>query len=365
MGGGVSREIRGGIEGLLVVDKPRGLTSRAVVDRVAGLVGRVKVGHAGTLDPLASGVLVVCVGAATRLVEEVQQLPKSYRTVVLLGARSDTLDADGRIEHLTDPRRPSMDEVMAAVAPLVGEVDQVPPGYSALKVKGRRAYDLARAGHAVELAPRRVRIDRIAVLGYDWPRLELEIDCGVGTYIRSIARDAGEALGCGGLVEVLVRTRIGPFRLEDAVDFAGLSAESLPRWIRPAVEAVAGLPRLVLGPDQVSVVAAGRRLSAAELGTPAPRARSDCARRPRWPARRPGGNRSGRRIRPTAQGVRPSMSSVTSGRSASRAGPPPVRTRRCPAVSIGSNIPAPGRSGRGRCEDPSLTFEYTDLRMRP
>jgi tRNA pseudouridine55 synthase len=263
-----ARGMSAGVGGLLVVDKPRGWTSRAVVDRVAGLIGRVKAGHAGTLDPLASGVLVVCVGAATRLVEEIQQLPKSYRTVVLLGARSDTLDADGRIEHEEDPRTPALAEVEAAVAPLVGEVEQVPPGYSALKVRGRRAYDLARAGHAVELAPRRVRIDRIAVARYDWPRLELEIDCGSGTYIRSIARDIGEALGCGGLVEVLVRTRIGPFALEDAVDLAGLSAESLPRRLRPAVEAVADLPRLILDPGQVAAVAAGRRLSAAELGSP-------------------------------------------------------------------------------------------------
>jgi tRNA pseudouridine55 synthase len=231
-----------------------------VVDRVARLVGRVKVGHAGTLDPLASGVLVVCVGAATRLVEEIQGLPKSYRTAVRLGARSDTLDADGRIERVEDPRVPSPEEVAAAVAPLVGEVDQVPPDFSALKVGGRRAYDLARAGRPVDLAPRRVRIDRIAVVRYEWPRLELEVDCGSGTYIRSIARDIGEALGCGGLVEVLLRTRIGPFTLDQAVDPAGLSADSLPARLRPAVEAVAGWPRLVLEPGQVSAIAAGRQL---------------------------------------------------------------------------------------------------------
>src|SRR5437763_8405087 len=175
--------------GVLVVDKPRGLTSRAVVDRVARLVPLAKVGHAGTLDPLASGVLVVCIGPATRLVEMVQRLPKSYRTVVLLGARSDTLDAEGRIEPAANPGIPSRLDIERAVSPLVGEVDQMPPDYSALKVGGRRAYDLARAGRPVELAPRRVRIDRIVVLHYDWPRLELAIDCGSGTYIRSIARD--------------------------------------------------------------------------------------------------------------------------------------------------------------------------------
>lgn len=257
--------------GLLVLNKPRGITSRSAVDRVVRLVGRrTRVGHAGTLDPLASGVLVVLVGAATRLVEEVQRLTKTYRTVVRLGARSDTLDADGRIEQVPDPRRPESAEIIRAVAPLVGEVEQVPPGFSALKVGGRRAYDLARAGQTVELAPRRVRIDRIDVVRYEWPELELEIDCGAGTYIRSIARDVGEALGCGGLVDVLVRTGIGPFRIEDAVDPSRLTAESLPGLMRPPAEAVSGLPRRVLETDELVALASGRRLAArdaAEAGS--------------------------------------------------------------------------------------------------
>src|SRR5262249_22794729 len=225
---------RGDGGGLLVVNKPRGLTSRAVVDRVAGLVPHAKVGHAGTLDPLASGVLIVCLGPATRLVERVQRLPKSYRTVVLLGARSDTLDADGSVEAVAAPRVPSRVDIEGAVAPLVGEILQRPPTYSALKVQGRRAYDLARAGRPVEMPPRRVRIDGIAVIHYAWPRLELAIECGGGTYIRSIARDLGETLGCGGLVEALTRTRIGPFTIDQAVDPEGLSAESLPGHLRPA-----------------------------------------------------------------------------------------------------------------------------------
>ncbi|MHB1557132.1 MAG: tRNA pseudouridine(55) synthase TruB [Isosphaeraceae bacterium] len=258
--------------GLLVVDKPRGITSRAAVDRVVRLVGRgTRVGHAGTLDPLASGVLVVLIGAATRLVEEVQRMPKTYRTVVRLGARSDTLDADGRIEPVPEPRRPEPAEIAGAVAPLVGEVDQVPPEFSALKVGGRRAYDLARAGQSVELAPRRVRIDRIEVVRYDWPELELEIDCGTGTYIRSIARDVGEALGCGGLVDMLIRTRIGPFRIEDAVDPSRLTVESFPGLLRPPIEAVAGLRRRVLEAGEVDAVASGCRFpvcGAVETGGP-------------------------------------------------------------------------------------------------
>ncbi len=262
-GAGPSRPVT---EGLLVIDKPGGMTSRDVVNRVTRIVRKTKVGHAGTLDPLASGVLVVCIGPATRLVEEVQRLPKTYRTVIRLGARSDTLDADGRIEPVPNPRRPELAELDAAIAPLVGEVDQLPPEFSALKVGGRRAYDLARAGQAVELAPRKVRIDRIQVVRYQWPELELEIDCGAGTYIRSIARDVGEALGCGGLVDVLVRIRIGPFAIEGAVELSRLSADSLPGMLRPTLEAVAGLPRRILDADERADVAAGRGLPAGPEG---------------------------------------------------------------------------------------------------
>jgi len=256
------------VMGILILNKPSGITSRKLVDRVARLVPRIKVGHAGTLDPLASGILIVCVGAATRLVETLQELPKSYRSVVRLGARSDTLDADGRIVAEPCPRVPSPLDVENALPPFLGQIVQRPPDYSALKIKGRRAYDLARAGHAVELAPRPVRIDHIAVLRYAWPLLELEIDCGSGTYIRSIARDLGEALACGGFVENLVRTRVGPFTLERAVGPEDLSTESIDRHLRPALDAVPNLPRLVLDPSQLESIVHGRRLTAAELGSP-------------------------------------------------------------------------------------------------
>ncbi len=256
------------VGGILNVNKPQGVTSRAVVDRVARLIGQAKAGHAGTLDPLATGVLVVCVGPATRLVDWIQRLPKTYRTVILLGARSDTLDADGRIEYLAAPTVPPPEAIQAAILPLLGETEQMPPDYSALKVKGRRAYDLARAGQSVELAPRCVRIDRIAVVDYQWPRLELEVDCGAGTYIRSIARDVGEALGCGGLVETLIRTRIGSFTLEHAVNLDELSAESLADRLQPPLDALADLPRLRLDPDQVAAVTNGRRLNPRDFPDP-------------------------------------------------------------------------------------------------
>lgn len=244
--------------GLLNLNKPAGMTSRAAIDRVARPLRGTKVGHAGTLDPLATGVLVVCVGAATRLIEFVQRMPKTYRTVIRLGATSDTLDADGAVTEVAAPRRPDEEEVRAVVARQVGTIEQMPPRFSALKVGGRRAYDLARAGEEVALASRRVTIARIDVLGYEWPRLELEIDCGGGTYIRSIARDLGDAIGCGGLVEALVRTRIGPFDLAGAIDPDALSVGTIPGRLMPALAAVADLPRVALSAGQVADVTQGR-----------------------------------------------------------------------------------------------------------
>ena len=253
------------VKGILNLDKPTGITSRAVVDRVARLLPRIKVGHAGTLDPLASGVLIICVGSATRLIEAVQRMTKVYRTVIRLGARSDTLDAEGRVTVAENPSVPSELEVRQAVAGQVGEILQLPPEYSALKVKGRRAYDLARAGRVVDLQPRLVRIDRADLVSYRWPHLELEIACGGGTYIRSVARDVGEALACGGLVAALVRTRIGPFALDSSADPTTLTSCSLAAILRPALDAVPDLPTVTLDESQARAIAQGRVVDAANL----------------------------------------------------------------------------------------------------
>ncbi len=251
--------------GILVLNKPTGITSRKLVDQVVRLLPRSKVGHAGTLDPLATGIVIVCVGTATRLVANVQGMPKTYRTLIRLGARSDTLDADGRIEVEASPPIPSSGEIQQAILPLSGTVIQRPPAYSAIKIQGKRAYDLARAGHTIDLAPRLVRIDRIAIVDYTWPHLELEIDCGGGTYIRSIARDIGDALGCGGFVETLVRTRTGPFTLEQAIDPAALLVESIHGLLRPALDAVPTLLRLELDAGQIEAITQGKRLSTRDL----------------------------------------------------------------------------------------------------
>jgi tRNA pseudouridine55 synthase len=250
--------------GLIVLNKPSGPTSRELVNRVARLLPRTKVGHAGTLDPLASGILILCVGTATRLTDEIHDLSKSYRTVIHLGARSDTHDALGSIVAVESPREPGVLELDDALKPLRGKVMQQPPEHSALKIKGKRAYDLARAGRAVVLAPRAIQIDRIAVVRYTWPNLELEIDCSKGTYIRSIARDVGEALGCGGYVQQLVRTRIGPFTLEGSIAPENVSDGSIAGLLRPSLEAVGHLKRFVLDDAQVAAVTQGRTIALAE-----------------------------------------------------------------------------------------------------
>ncbi len=232
--------------GFLVLDKPLGMTSRAAVDRAAHwFPPGTRLGHTGTLDPLATGVLVVAVGQGTRLTEEVQRMEKVYRTRICLGARSDTDDAEGTITAVPGAAPPAPALVERVLQEFLGEIDQVPPAFSAAKVAGRRAYVLARRGREVELAPRRVQIYEIRLLRFQYPDLDLEIRCGKGTYIRSLARDIGERLGCGGYVQSLRRTRVGPFQ-----ESAAVSTDSTPEQARCALcdlsWAVAGLSRISL-----------------------------------------------------------------------------------------------------------------------
>jgi tRNA pseudouridine55 synthase len=188
----------------------------------------------------------------------IHALDKSYRTLVRLGAQSDTDDALGSIRATLEPRVPPLPEISDALGSLRGRIMQQPPEHSALKVKGERAYDLARAGRSVTLAARMVEIGRIEVIRYSWPDLELEIDCSKGTYIRSIARDLGDALGCGGYVQQLERTRIGPFTLQESVSAEELSKDKIDRFLRPPLEAVAHLQRVVIAHDAIEAVLQGR-----------------------------------------------------------------------------------------------------------
>jgi tRNA pseudouridine55 synthase len=226
------------INGFLIVDKPGGMTSRSAVNRIQRQVARrTKIGHTGTLDPLATGVLVLCLGAATKLADRVQALGKSYETRIRLGATSDTDDADGEITSVPHGEPIPLDKLHNALTTFSGTIRQTPPAYSAIKVDGQRSYDLARRGQAKELTARPVAIHRIELRKYDWPFVELTIECGKGTYIRSIARDLGQLLGVGGLVETLRRTRVGPFAAEQGIgvdaDFETIRANLIPPSILP------------------------------------------------------------------------------------------------------------------------------------
>jgi tRNA pseudouridine55 synthase len=234
------------MNGLLVIDKPGGMTSRDVVNRAQRWFPRgTKLGHTGTLDPLATGTLVLCVGAATRLAEFVQAMGKGYVTRILLGSRSDTDDADGVMTPVGGAVPPTDEQVRAAVGQFVGTIQQLPPAYSALKVAGKRAHELARRGAEVKLDARPVTVHSIAVRKYEWPHLDLAVECGKGTYIRSIARDVGDALGVGGLVQTLRRTHVGPFTADSGLSLDA-TAEQVRAKLRPMGEAVAELPRVTL-----------------------------------------------------------------------------------------------------------------------
>jgi tRNA pseudouridine55 synthase len=234
------------MNGLLVIDKPGGMTSRDAVNRAQKWFPKgTKLGHTGTLDPLATGTLVLCVGAATRLAEFVQAMGKGYITRVLFGSRSDTDDADGTVTPVEGAVPPTEEQVRAVVGQFVGTIQQLPPAYSALKVAGKRAHELARKGAEVKLEARPVSVHRIDVVGYAWPHLDLHVECGKGTYIRSIARDVGEALGVGGLVQTLRRTHVGPFTAADGL-LLDASMDEVRAKLRPMGEAVADLPRVTL-----------------------------------------------------------------------------------------------------------------------
>lgn len=255
------RNKRTDVNGILNINKPQGITSRDAVNALGRVLKGVKLGHAGTLDPLATGVLVVCAGSATRLIEYVQEMRKTYRTTVRLGATSDTLDADAKIVLTVDPRIPSEEEVRRAIALQTGAISQLPPQYSALKVDGRRAHEMARAGEKADLKEREIMVYRLDLLRYEWPRLDLEIECGSGTYIRSIARDVGERLGCGGLVEVLTRSRIGVFSIEDALELDRLNSENILNFLRPAADAVDALPKVGISSEEVAEIAQGKEIA--------------------------------------------------------------------------------------------------------
>ncbi|MBW8619374.1 MAG: tRNA pseudouridine(55) synthase TruB, partial [Hyphomicrobiales bacterium] len=215
---------RADVHGWIALDKPLGMTSTHAVAVVRRLLNAKKAGHAGTLDPLASGLLPLAFGEATKTVPYVVDGEKAYRFTVTFGVETDTDDAEGRIVSQSEAR-PSEQQILAALPKFTGAITQVPPRYSAIKIDGERAYDLARGGEAVELQPRIVEIHTLTLLSFDGQSAVLEAECGKGTYVRAIARDLGRALGCFGYVTALRRTRVGPFTEADAVTLPSLEAD--------------------------------------------------------------------------------------------------------------------------------------------
>ncbi|MFW6153892.1 MAG: tRNA pseudouridine(55) synthase TruB [Planctomycetota bacterium] len=251
--------------GLITLDKPAGPTSHDMVARIRRLVPRrTKVGHAGTLDPFATGVLVVCVGPATRLADHVAAGAKRYEAEITFGAVSTTDDPTGTLSETHQPP-PSVEHLREALTAFVGEIEQVPPAHSAVHVNGQRAYTLARAERPVDLPARTVRVDAVELLGFDGRRARVRIDCGKGTYIRSIARDLGARLGCGAYCSALRRTAVGAFTIDDAVDPDALTPDNLGEDIQPARLAVADRPAITLDAAALEDALHGRPVPCGDL----------------------------------------------------------------------------------------------------
>jgi tRNA pseudouridine55 synthase len=252
------------VSGWLILDKPEGLTSTKAVGRVRWLYDATKAGHAGTLDPLATGILPIAFGEATKTVPFAVEGAKAYRFTVRFGAETDTDDTEGKVTETSD-LRPSREEIEAELPQFTGAISQVPPRYSALKVDGARAYDLARDEEEFELSPRTVTIDRLTLVDLpDSGHCVLEAECGKGTYVRALARDLGRALGCLGHVSALRRTRVGGFSEAEAVSLeeveaaAGESREAALALLHPVETALQDLPVLNLSSSDAARLRQGQ-----------------------------------------------------------------------------------------------------------
>jgi tRNA pseudouridine55 synthase len=264
-----SHNIQNAISGILVVDKPVGLTSHDVVDRIRRGTNIRRAGHTGTLDPRASGVLVILIGPAVRLSEFVSASDKRYQAIIRLGNATDTYDAEGRFtrQPSTTPIDVSETQFNEVLQRYVGEIEQTPPAYSAVKVHGKKAYELARQGEEVELAPRKINVYHLEILEWTPPEVVIDVHCSSGTYVRSLANDIGTALGCGAYLVGLRRTKSGRFSLRDATPLRKLEeAFTSGNWYQyliPAAEALAEWNAVELNPDEVEEVKHGHRVKAA------------------------------------------------------------------------------------------------------
>ena len=250
------------VHGWVVLDKPIGMTSTQAVGAVRRLFDAQKAGHAGTLDPLATGILPIALGEATKTVPFAVDGEKSYRFTVRFGAETDTDDAEGKVVRTCDAL-PTAEDIEDILEDFMGEISQVPPAFSAIKIDGNRAYDLARSGEEVVLEPRIVLIEELRLIDMpDAATAVLEADCGKGTYVRALARDMGRELGSAGHVIGLRRTRVGPFYEDASVSLAALTeaaeAGDIDRYLRPVEAALDDIPALSVGPNDAASLARGQ-----------------------------------------------------------------------------------------------------------
>ena len=258
--------IKNVVSGVLVVDKPIGLTSHDVVQVIRRGTGIRRAGHTGTLDPRASGVLVILIGPAVRLSEYVSASDKRYQATIRLGSSTDTYDSEGTITSSASVDDITEDYFNEVLQRFVGEIEQVPPPYSAVKVQGRKAYDMAREGEEFELIPRIINVYSLEILEWALPEVVIDVYCSSGTYVRSLANDLGKELGTGAHLVGLRRTKSGRFTLRDAVPLRRLQeafdAGNWYRFLIPAAEAMADWPMVELDADQVELVRHGHRVPA-------------------------------------------------------------------------------------------------------
>lgn len=256
---------RASINGILNINKPEGVTSFKVVSWLKRLTGEKRIGHAGTLDPIATGVLPCCLGQATRIIQFITDASKAYLAQIKLGVATDTFDREGQITHHGDANNVTIARVEEALAKFQGFIEQRPPAYSALKHNGKRYYELARAGLPTNPRPRRVEISRIELISYQTPFVTVKIECSKGTYIRSLAHDLGLKLGCYAHLSNLSRLRCGTFYIEDAltpvqIEDAGQQG-SLESLLLPMDNPLLALQAVIVDKERESAIATGQSLS--------------------------------------------------------------------------------------------------------
>ncbi len=221
------------ISGILIINKPAGPTSHDIVDEIRKISGIKQVGHTGTLDPFAEGLLIILVGKATKLQSHFMNMNKTYLAALKLGKTTDTYDITGIKSQITSTKLQTItkSQIQNILNTFIGEIEQMPPAFSAIKIKGHKAYELARKGIKPNLQSRKVKIYDIKILDYKYPKLEIEVKCGKGTYIRSLAHDIGQKLNCGAYLEKLVRTQIGKFNIKNSVKMSKLTSNNWQKYL--------------------------------------------------------------------------------------------------------------------------------------